>query len=73
MALNPEVTEIEIVCIVDDTDTRRCFSIAVDRDNAPVRPEVTTKPASDIEWYNEFVAQLDMSDPEVGAIVKDWS
>lgn len=72
LAVNPEVSDIEIVCVVVDS-VRRCFSIATDRDTMPVCQDTTTKPANDEEWYAELVKQLTV-DPETNApVVKDWS
>ena len=72
MAHNPEVTDIEIVCVVVDS-VRRCFSVAVDRDNMAVCQDTTTTPANDEEWYAELVKQLTVDADTNAPIVKDWS
>jgi len=63
----------EIVCIIDDQDIRRCFSIATDRTLMPVCQDTTTMPSTDEEWYEELVKQS-TTDIETNApIIKDWS
>ena len=72
LAHNPEVTDIEIVCVVVDS-VRRCFSVAVDRDNMAVCQDTATKPANFEEWYAELVKQLTVDADTNAPIVKDWA
>lgn len=66
------MNDIEIVCILDDDDIRRCFSIAVDRTLMPVCHDTNTLPADDSAWYLELVKQLEL-DNSSAPIIKDWS
>jgi hypothetical protein len=63
---------IEIVCIIDDQDIRRCFSIATDRTLMPVCQDTTTMPSNNEEWYLELVKQSTVEEDNA-PIVKDWS
>ena len=65
--------DIEIVCVIDDGGTRRCFSIAVDRNLMPVCHTTDTKPTNDIEWYNELFKQTAINPETEAVVIKDWS
>jgi len=71
MAANREPYDLDIVCVIVD-DVRRCFSITNNRDDMAVCQDTTTKPANDLEWYNELLKQT-TCDPETNApMVRDW-
>lgn len=71
MAANREPYDLDIVCVVVD-DVRRCFSITSNRDDMAVCQDTLTKPATDLEWYDELLKQT-TCDPETNApMVRDW-
>ena len=71
MPVNYEPYDLDIVCVVVD-DVRRCFSITTDRDAMAVCQDTLTKPANDLEWYDELLKQTTI-DPETNApMVRDW-
>lgn len=64
--------DIEIVCILDSENIRRCFSITTDRTLMPVCQDTNTMPTNDNEWYEELIKQTN-ADESNAPIVKDWS
>ena len=71
MAANREPYDLDIVCVMVD-GVRRCFSITTNRDDMAVCQDTATKPANDLEWYEELLKQT-TCDPETNApMVRDW-